>query len=192
MSNEQQEPDRTPSSQEQLTRLEIENKELLQRLEHMQETAQQRDQADDQLQQAHKQNEILRQRLQQTALSDALFQAAQEIGLSPSVVKTHSHRFSCDLDDNGQIQISPDPKEFLTRLAGEDPMLKRSVEHHARQQQLSAVVTGSQQPEEMPDEELLWMLDRNPSRKMTFVARYGVQKYLQLCRKVQRKTRTHR
>ena len=193
MADQQQEsaaPQQQAISQaEVLEKLQAENEGLKARLEEAASAAQEHEELDRRLAEAETRNGQLRARLAAAAIREAVMGAADEVGISPASARTQEHKFRCDIDDDGRATVSPDPVEFFGDQMRNDPALRAAADRRAAQQRATAVADGAADVEQGDPVELMAALDRSAAKKTRFIARHGVQAYLELCDRARRKDR---
>jgi hypothetical protein len=179
----------TPSvdgPQAMLDTLRSENEGLKARLAEAARAVDSREDSDTLLREAHTENQQLRSRLAASAAGVAVSRAAEQLGIPAAMGRMHAHKFQCDVDADGEATITPDPVEFFEAELKRDPTLRAAADNLAAQQRASAATVGAVDVEKVDPVELLASLDRNPARKTRFIARHGVQAYLELCSRARR------
>ena len=68
-----------------------------------------------------------------------------------------------------------------------DPLLQQSVSHAKQVRQAAAVANGTESVDDADPVQLMTVLDRDPSKKARFIARQGMQSYVDLAAKARRK-----
>ena len=169
-----------------LDRLRSENEGLKARLTEAARAADSREDSDTLLREAHTENHQLRSRLAAVAAGVAVSRAAEQLGIPPAMGRLHVHKFQCDVDADGEATVTPDPVEFFEAELKRDPTLRAAVEGLAAHQRAAAATVGAVDVEKVDPVELIASLDRNPVRKTRFIARHGVQAYLELCARARR------
>jgi len=99
----------------------------------------------------------------------------------------HAHRFRCEIDAEGKVAVAPDPIEYFEAELRRDPSLRAAAESLAAGRQADAVTDGAVDVDRADPAELLAALDRSVAKKTRFIARHGVQAYLELCDRVRRR-----
>ena len=169
-----------------LDTLRSENEGLKARLAETVLAADSREDSDTLLREAHTENHQLRSRLAASAVHVAIARAGEQLGIPPAMGRLHAHKFQCELDAGGEASVTPDPVEFFEAELKRDPTLRAAVEGLAAHQRAAAAAVGAVDVEKIDPVELIASLDRNPARKTRFIARHGVQAYLELCARARR------
>jgi hypothetical protein len=182
--NEEPQPSQEP--QDVLETLRAENEGLKAQLLEAQSATEGRQDSDAQLQEAQTENQRLRRRLTASAADTAVLRAAEQLGIPTALAKMHSHKFTCELDSDAQVTITPDPVEFFESELKRDPTLRAAVDSLSVNRRSIAAAAGAVDIEKADPVELLSSLDRNPARKTRFIARHGVKAYLELCDRARR------
>ena len=178
------------SQAEVLEKLQAENEGLKARLEKATSAALEHEELDRRLAEAQMRNGKLRARLAAAAIREAVTGAADQVGISPASARTQEHKFRCDIDDDGRATVTPDPVEFFGDQMRADPSLRAAAEQRAVQQRAAAVADGAVDVEQTDPVELMAALDRSAAKKTRFIARHGVQAYLELCDRARREDRS--
>jgi len=173
-------------SQAMLDALKSENEGLKARLVEAATAAETREDSDTLLREAQTENQQLRSRLAASAIRVAVARAAEQLGIPPAMGRLHACKFQCELDSGGGATVTPDPVEFFEAELKRDPTLRAAVDGLAAHQRAAAATVGAVDVEKVDPVELLASLDRNPVRKTRFIARHGVQAYLELCDRARR------
>lgn len=176
-------PDRP---QAMLDTLRSENEGLKARLAEAALVAEGREDSETLLREAHTENQQLRSRLAAAAVRVAIGRAAEQLGIPPAMGRILAHKFQCDVDAAGEATVTPDPVEFFEAELRRDPTLRAAADSFAAQQRAAAATVGAVDVEKVDPVELIASLDRNPVRKTRFIARHGVQVYLELCDRARR------
>ena len=169
-----------------LETLQSENEGLKVRLAEAASAAEAREDSDTLLREAQTENHQLRSRLAAAAVRVAVARAAEQLGIPPAMGRLHACKFQCELDAGGEATVTPDPVEFFEAELKRDPTLRAAVEGLAAHQRAAAATVGAVDVAKVDPIELLASLDRNPARKTRFIARHGVQAYLELCGRARR------
>ena len=169
-----------------LDTLRSENEGLKARLTEAALAAENREDSDMLLREAQTQNQQLRSRLAASAVRVAVARAAEQLGIPPAMGRLHACKFQCELDAGGEATVTPDPVEYFEAELKRDPTLRAAVEGLAAHQRAAAATVGAIDVEKVDPAELVASLDRNPVRKTRFIARHGVQAYLELCGRARR------
>ncbi|MBT3201164.1 MAG: hypothetical protein HN350_14780 [Phycisphaerales bacterium] len=169
-----------------LDTLRAENDGLKTRLAEAQQAADNRQDSDAILRDAQNENLQLRTKLTAAARGDAIGRAAEQLGVPAAMARMHVHKFTCELDADGQATITPDPVEFFQAELKRDPTLQAAVDALAVSRRSSDAASGTVELDSVNPVELLVSLDRNPARKTRFIARHGVKTYLELCDRARR------
>jgi len=182
------EPQR-PDAQQVVTDLQDENQRLRQQIEHLQTAHSEVATVSQDLADAAEENEQLRKRLGQLAVTDSLRIAAEKLGLTGDVVAPHVHRFNCRIDPGGQVRIDPNPTEFLLDELKRDPLLARAAEEAERSRRADAAIHTTVGAGASDPVELLSVLDRDPGKKARFIARHGTEAFVDLANRARRQGR---
>ena len=169
-----------------LDTLRAENEGLKARLAEAALAAEGREDTDTLLREAHTENHQLRSRFAASAVRVAIARAAEQLGIPPAMGRLHACKFQCDVDARGEATVTPDPVEFFEAELKRDPTLRAAAEGFAANQRAAAATVGAVDVEKVDPVELIASLDRNPARKTRFIARHGVQAYLELCDRARR------
>jgi len=169
-----------------LDTLRSENEGLKARLAEAALAADSREDSDTLLREAQTENQQLRSRLAASAVRVAVARAAEQLGIPPAMGRLHACKFQCELDAGGEATVTPDPVEYFEAELKRDPTLRAAVEGLAAHQRAGAATVGAIDVEKIDPAELVASLDRNPVRKTRFIARHGVQAYLELCGRARR------
>jgi hypothetical protein len=181
-----QDAEPTDGPQDMLERLQSENEGLKDSLAQAALTAENHEDSDALLHEAQAENQQLRSKLAMTASGAAVARAAEQLGIPAAMGRLHASRFQCDIDPAGEVTITPDPVEFFEAELKRDPTLRAAVDGLAVRQRAVAATLGAVDIEKIDPVELIASLDRNPVRKTRFIARHGVQAYLELCDRARR------
>ena len=167
--------------------LQDENQRLWDRIEQMKAA---RDEAADtaqQLAEAVEANDDLRKRYTEFALAESVRQAAEAVGMPRELAAVYTHRFTCRLNEAGQVHVEPNPTEFLLKELKSDPLLQQSVARARQEKNAAAVVHGADDVDEADPVELMTVLDRNPGKKARFIGRHGTDAFVGLAERARRK-----
>ena len=170
-----------------LETLQRENEQLKTRIEQLSEARAEHDSLALRLTQAELENEQLRGQHAELALSHAIETAALNLGISAEAAGVYRGRFTCEMDDDGQPRIEPDPGELLAAELEGNPLLRESIERGRQDRQAAAVANGAAETTEVDPVELITALDRNAAREAQFIARHGTQAFLDLADAARRK-----
>ncbi len=181
-----QDTEPTDGPQDMLDRLRSENEGLKANLAQAALTAENHEDSDVLLREAQTENQQLRSKLSSTASAAAVARAAEQLGIPAAMGRLHTSRFQCDIDATGEVTITPDPVEFFEAELKRDPTLRAAVDGLAVQRRAVAATLGAVDIEKIDPVELIASLDRNSVRKTRFIARHGVQAYLELCDRARR------
>ncbi len=176
-----------PTPDEMLAGLEEENRRLLDKIEGLSLVQEEARTADQRLEDAEEANGQLQKRYGQLALAEAVRQAADNLGIPAEVAAIYSHRFNCTADADGTVHIEPNPTEFLVAELKNDPLLQQSVSRGRQVRQAAAVTSGAQAVDDADPVEVMTVLDRDPSKKARFIARHGMESYVDLAARARRK-----
>lgn len=176
-----------PAAAEVLAGLQEENHRLKEKIEELSSQQDEARAAAERLEDAAEANEQLRNRYREVALTEAVRQAADNLGIPAEVAAIYSHRFKCTVDADGTVHVEPNPTEFLLAELKNDPLLQQSVSRAKQVRRAAAVTSGAQAVDDADPVELMTVLDRNASRKARFIARHGMQSYVDLAAKARRK-----
>ena len=179
--------DGRPVAAEILVALDEEDRRLKEKIEELSSLQEQARTADQRLEDAAEANEQLRKRYGQLALAEAVRQAADNLGIPAEVAAIYSHRFKCTADADGTVHIEPNPTEFLVAELKNDPLLQQSVSRGRQVRQAAAVANGARAVDDADPVELMTVLDRDPSKKARFIARHGMESYVDLAARARRK-----
>ncbi len=169
-----------------LDALRSENEGLKARLTEAATAADAREDSDTLLREAQRENHQLRSKFAASAVRVAVGRAAEQLGIPPAMGRLHVGKFKCELDGGGEAIVTPDPVEFFEAELKRDPTLRVAVDGLAAHQRAAAATVGAIDVEKVDPVELVASLDRNPARKTRFIARHGVQAYLELCSRARR------
>lgn len=176
-----------PTASEVLAGLQEENRRLKDKIEELSSLQEEARTADQRLEDAEEANEQLRRRYGEVALAEAVRQAADNLGIPAEVAAIYSHRFKCTADADGTVHIEPNPTEFLVAELKNDPLLQQSVSRGRQVRQAAAVASGAQAVDDADPVEVMTVLDRDPSKKARFIARHGMESYVDLASRARRK-----
>ena len=169
-----------PSQDELMAQLSNENDALRNQIEELQGQEQkQRDFAAELLSAEHE-NDELRRRHTELALGHAISMAAVKVGISQDAALAYRGQFHCELDEEGNNSVSPDPASFFSNLIDSDAMLRESQHRTSERRSSSAVINGAMSLNEVDPIVLIRSLDRDPGRKARFVRKYGTQAFVDL------------
>ena len=130
----------------------------------------------------------LKERYEELALAEAMRQAAENLGIPPEVAAIYAHRFKCMAADNGDLRIEPDITELLISELKNDPLLQHTVTRSKQLRQTAAAAIGGVEAIGSADPvELMAMLDHNSEKKARFIARHGMEQYVDLAARARRK-----
>ena len=102
----------------------------------------------------------------------------------------HEHKFECEIDEQGCPRVTPDPVEFFQGQLRRNPSLRSAADRYDKGRQASAIANGAVGIDQADPAELIAALDRNVAKKTRFIARHGVQAYLELCDRARRKAQS--
>ena len=176
-----------PTPAEVFAGLQEENRQLQDKIEELSSLQEEARTADQRLEDATEANEQLRKRYGQLALAEAVRQAADNLGIPAEVAAIYSHRFNCTADVDGTVNIEPNPTEFLVAELKNDPLLQQSVSRGRQVRQAAAVTSGAQAVDDADPVEVMTVLDRDASKKARFIARHGMESYVDLAARARRK-----
>jgi hypothetical protein len=171
-------PAATDDLKQTLEALREENSQLQGRVEKLSQVEEESRQVAAEMEALQERNRDLRSRYASSLLKDALRQAAGNLGISPAAAMLHVSEFRCELDDEGQASITPEPTPTLREKMKEDPLLassKRLTQEHDRVSQALVDRNSTQDPTKLLND-----LDRNPKAKAAFISRHGPRAYMAL------------
>lgn len=163
-----------------LDQLQEENRRLRGQIEQLSERQVQDEGLTQRLDEAEQTNDQLRRRYAAAAMTEAMARAAKAVGISPEAAGAYAHRFRCEVDAEGKVQIEPNPTEFLLEQVRDNPLLRESAHRQREAAQARAVIDGAAPAAEADPVALMTSLDRSAARKARFIARHGSQGYLEL------------
>ncbi len=175
-----QHPDATEGPTDPAETIRRENDQLRRRIQSMLDRQEQLDQQAEQIEQDRQANAHLRRRCSELELQSRLNQAAETLGISARLAGTFAHRFQTQIDADGKVHVSPNPTETLLAEIRSNPLLKASrTSHKARKAMEDPLAAGD-------PAEVLAQLDRKADRKAEFIARHGMNVYLELAERSRR------
>lgn len=179
--------DDVPAAAEVLAGLQEENHRLKEKIEELSSLQEEARTASQRLEDAVEANEQLRRRYGEVALAEAVRKAAENLGIPAEAAAIYSHRFKCTADADGTVHVEPNPTEFLVAELKNDPLLQQSVSHGRQVRQAVAVASGARAVDDTDPVELMTVLDRDPSKKARFIARHGMESYVDMAARARRK-----
>ena len=187
MSQENDEERQVPSDVEHLEQLQAENESLRRQLDALRAAGEDRQDHEQRLREHEQANLRLREELADKALAEAVRTAADEVGLDTDLAMLQSHRFTCQVNDEGVARIEPNPTETFLRLSRTDPMFRRISNAVAEQRKHRAAVNQAAAVDATDAVDLIGYLDRNPNRRYEFIRRHGRDSFFKLLRTAKRR-----
>jgi len=176
----------TPTDAQILENLQNENAQLKARIDQLLTAQQDTALEAERLEQAEQVNLQLRRRLAGASLSQAMAEAAANVGLSAEAAAIYSHRFQCQIDDEGNAHIEPNPTEFLLKELHDNPLLTQAADRARQERQARSVIHGVSAADAVDSAELMAALDRDPGKKALFIRRHGGAALVDLSAKARR------